>query len=168
MLGKIIKGWFISIMGSPLALLAIAIGVVALVFMFSSPFHAIQNLFGIETKDSLKKELTIEKRNNEVLTDVGRQDKADIKILEKTEVNVQQTIEDRSKSIVETKKKAEKIQSTSEAKIEEIKKKDIPDEVKVQMVSEERMQSIWDTYCSFNESPECRVPVPTTQPDQGV
>lgn len=162
MVGKVIKAWITSLASSPLFYLILMLGVLAMVVTFPGPPDSVKAWFGIETKTSLKQELTIEKANNLVLVGVGKQDKADIQILEKTSENVQVAIESKDKAATKVKEKVEKIISRSEAKVEKIQKEDLPQEEIDIKVSQERMQSIWDTYCEFNESNECTAVDSTT------
>lgn len=162
MVGKVLKAWITSILSSPLSIFILLVCGLSLVFMFPGPPDSVKEFFGIETKSSLRAELTVEKANNQVLTAVGKQDKADIQILEKTSENVQASIESKEKAATKVKEKVEKIISRSEAKVEKIQKEDLPQEEIDIKVSQERMQSIWDTYCEFNESNECPAADSTT------
>lgn len=118
-------------------------------------FSTIGGWLGFETKASLKKENAVLVANNAVLTEANKTNetaaaiaKDDTKITNEVLSN-----NDEGKKVID--RKVTKIDRTTEEKIKEIDASSATEEEKVYAKSEERALSVWKTYCSFNNNPDC-------------
>jgi len=148
------------------ALACIFLGIIlALLLYIALPnMDSVRNFFGMETKESLKKDLEVQKQSTETALQAYKKMIDNLDKLEKSkkiaeEIKVKQdteTKEIKKKTESDISKKNDKIEKIKgDSKTPELTKQEIAD------ISTVQINSVWKAYCDFNTSEQC-LPSKTT------
>jgi len=135
------------------------IPIIAILFLCATltfpVFSTIGGWLGFETKASLKKENTVLVGNNAVLTEANKANTTAVAIAtDDTKItNEVLSNNDEGKKVID--RKVTKIDRDTAEKINVIEASSATEEEKVYAKSQERALSVWKTYCSFNNNPDC-------------
>lgn len=144
----------------------IVIGIaVVIVLAFAVPhYESILSFLGYDTRAVLKDKLQQANQNTQTAVDANKAQDTAIKINEGTIKHTDEAIGQK----IETDKKVDKvikvIKGGTQEKIEKIEKSDLTPLEKRAAVDIELIDSLWASYCSFNEDAQCKdVKIPEPQ-----
>lgn len=129
---------------------------IAIVAVVSLPlFGKFAGFLGYETKETLREQVRVEKKNIDTLSAVVKEQTLAVKVLEGTVDNTAKTLGNKLTKDQTTFKKIAQIQIEREEKIQAIEQLELPVQEKVEKISEIRIISIWQAYCTATEAQQC-------------
>lgn len=149
---------------NPLFWIAAVVLAVVAYFTFAPAISTVAGWLGWETKATLKKELEVAKKNVDTLTTVNEAHVVSEKVAEGTLENTQQSFEAKREAEVVTKKVVAKVLTEKAEKIKAIEEQHVDPLVEHREISLVHINSIWQTFCSFNDAPECSQLPPKLEP----
>jgi hypothetical protein len=139
--------------------------VVVIVLAFAIPhYESVLSFFGYDTRAVLKDKLQQANQNTQTAVDANKAQDTAIKINEGTIKHTDEAIGQKIASDKKVDKVIKVIKGDTHEKIEKIEKSDLTPLEKRAAVDIELIDSLWTSYCSFNEDAQCKdVKIPEPQ-----
>jgi len=147
--------FFKKLLSGDLTVVFITVMIAILGLMAMPTISKIAGAFGYETKQTLKDQLVIEKKNTDTLEAAKKVQDKTIEILEDTVDNTEKTLAEKVVKEKVIKKKIDVIQKKLIEKTEEVKALDVPETQKEESLSAVRISSVWQAFCTASDDPQC-------------